>query len=557
MMPSLVVGFVAIPIVSLIAAVVVRILRARRRVDPAYGAPSGDETDLAEIGAWYRVRCAEGALHETVSDRTWRDLELDPLFRSVDHTRTPLGRQQLFAMLRTRAEPRERTALLALADAMAADPALRTDVETALRGHRGSGGYRLHALLRTTDFDNPWLRVAPLMTVTSVSLLAIAPWHHAALLWLLPLLAAGLVLRSIVTAHVNRFIGPLRELAPVLRAARRLAMHPHPAFAPFRSALHPTGGFVRRVERVARFASQDVLTSNDLAGSLLEYVNMVLMLDANALLAVRNDLRRHRATIEQLFIAIGQIDVARAIGSIRSGWPRWCRPEHAPEGAMLEGTDVAHPLLPNGVTNTVHLHAGRGMLLTGANMSGKSTWLRTLGVNVIVGAALDICAASRMVLPVDQVETCIGHHDNLAAGKSYFYAEAEVVVQLLRSAASSRRLFLFDELFRGTNAAERVAAAEAVMREVLHPAVDGAGQFVALATHDMELTRLLSDCFDTWHLAVETVEGHVHFLYRLEAGPAKTRTALTLLRSLGAPADLIARATTRAAALEHQVVELS
>jgi hypothetical protein len=100
-------------------------------------------------------------------------------------------------------------------------------------------------------------------------------------------------------------------------------------------------------------------------------------------------------------------------------------------------------------------------------MSGQSTLLWALGANVLLAKALDICTADHAVIPATTVCTSIGHMDDLGRGVSYFYAEAEAIAEVLTEARRRRALFLFDELFRGTNAGERMAAAEMVMRAVL------------------------------------------------------------------------------------------
>jgi hypothetical protein len=524
-----------------------------RRPSPAYGTASGDDTSFTDVARWYEQRRSEGAVHELVDDRAWRDLELDALFRSVDHCRTPLGRQQLYATVRSQGEPTRRARLSTLAAACEDDHELRERLARELGVHSGYGGYALGRLIRATTFGGAWLRLAPVITVSGLLLLILAVWHPIALVGFVGFAAIGMYLRMFAVSRVSEFIGPMRELAPVLRVARRLANDPHPSLVPFRAQLQPAGAALRRIERVSRFVSRDVLTSSELFGSLFEYINIVFLLDANALLAASRDLQRSREALESLFCAVGDVDVAWSLASWRHSLPRWCTPERDntdADGDVLALDEVVHPCLARAVPNSLRLQAGQGLLLTGANMSGKSTLLRTLGVCVVLAESLDTCPARRAVMPVKRVRTCIGHHDTLAAGKSYFYAEAEAVTALMSASATERQLLLFDELFRGTNAAERIAAAEAVMRATVRSGAPRAGQFVALATHDLELVRLLADCFTAAHLVVETADGEVVFRYQLHPGPAEARTALVLLAQLGASPSVIAEATARAHELE-------
>jgi DNA mismatch repair ATPase MutS len=191
-----------------------------------------------------------------------------------------------------------------------------------------------------------------------------------------------------------------------------------------------------------------------------------------------------------------------------------------------------------------------GLLVTGSNMSGKSTLLRTVGVNVILAQAINTCLARAYEAPFYQVRSCIGRADDLIAGKSYYLVEVESVLALVT--ASEQRephLFLFDELFRGTNAVERVAAAEAVLDALI---ATGKPHVVLAATHDGELVDLLRGTYAVCHFGDAVGPDGLIFDYQLAAGPATSRNAITLLELNGAPESLVRRALERAAALDRQ-----
>ena len=154
---------------------------------------------------------------------------------------------------------------------------------------------------------------------------------------------------------------------------------------------------------------------------------------------------------------------------------------------------LRHPLLPEAVPNSIELAPPRGVLITGSNMSGKSTFLRTVGVNAILAQTINTCLATSYSAPVFSVRSLIGRSDDLTAGRSYYRDEVEAVLSLVRASRGSRpHLFLFDELFRGTSTIERIAAAEATLAELVHG--DGrtpSPHIVIAATHDRELVALL------------------------------------------------------------------
>lgn len=136
------------------------------------------------------------------------------------------------------------------------------------------------------------------------------------------------------------------------------------------------------------------------------------------------------------------------------------------------------------------------------------------------------------------VRTSIGRADSLPDGKSYYLAEVESVGELLRAKASGRQhLFLVDEIFRGTNTTERVAAAYAVLAYL-----DRDTDLVLVATHDIEVIELLGDAYAPYHFREQIADGALTFDYRIHAGPSDTRNAIALLELMGFPGDLVADA---------------
>jgi len=201
------------------------------------------------------------------------------------------------------------------------------------------------------------------------------------------------------------------------------------------------------------------------------------------------------------------------------------------------------------VPNSIALAPPHGVLVTGSNMSGKSTFLRTVGVNVVLAQSIDTCLARRYEAPVYDVRSCIGRSDDLIAGKSYYLVEVESVLALVKASEETQpHLFIFDELFRGTNAVERIAAGEAVLRTLI---AEGRRHVVLAATHDAELVDLLHDRYVVYHLGDAIGPNGLTFDYRLTPGPATSRNAISLLKLSGAPESLVAGALERAAELDR------
>ena len=216
---------------------------------------------------------------------------------------------------------------------------------------------------------------------------------------------------------------------------------------------------------------------------------------------------------------------------------QWTRPEFTAVRKTLHVESLAHPLLAHAVPNSLDVD-GRSVLITGSNMSGKTTFVRTLGVNAVLAQTLCTACARQWRAPLLRVHTSIGRADSLVDGKSYYLAEAESVLALVRAKGDSQQhLYLLDEVFRGTNTTERVAAAYAVLAYLN----DGADIVVA-ATHDLELLELLSGTYDMHHFREQIVDDNLTFDYLIQAGPSSTRNAIALLRLMRYPESLVQNA---------------
>jgi DNA mismatch repair ATPase MutS len=319
-----------------------------------------------------------------------------------------------------------------------------------------------------------------------------------------------------------------------------------------------------RLKNVSRWISGDpfmlppsagapAMLLNDIVNTVYEYLNLLLLLDAAGVYIGGRELRRRGPAVLRVVAAIGEVDAAISVASVRAGRSDWTRPAFTPPGSPAAFSGVRHPLLPDAVPNTISLAPGKGALITGSNMSGKSTFLRTVGVTTVLAQTLNTCFATEYAAPVFTVRSCIGRADDLLTGRSYYIAEVEALLALVEAGgAPAAHLFLLDELFRGTNAVERIAAGQAVLRELLVPGGRTSVHVALAATHDGELVDLLPDVYTAHHFGDELGPGGLEFDHRLRPGPATTRNAIALLRLHGAPEGLVARAVACAQALDRQ-----
>ena len=304
---------------------------------------------------------------------------------------------------------------------------------------------------------------------------------------------------------------------------------------------------LRRVGRIAAAASSR-------RSELLMLVNLLGPWD----LTVAYLLRKERAALAEdlpaWLDAWYELEALSALAAMKGRRPEASFPEIAAPGArpVLEGEGLGHPLLPEEekVRNGIAFEApGAVALITGSNMAGKSTFLRTLGLNLCLAYAGGPVDARRLRAVPMRLFTCIDVTDAVTGGLSYFYAEVRrlrALMEALQEETGAPPLFyLIDEIFRGTNNRERLIGSRAYLRALAQ--ASGLG---AVATHDLELTELAEEIagLDNYHFREqvepggEDGEARMTFDYRLRRGPCPTTNALKIMRAAGLPTDGFAEA---------------
>ncbi|HAY79637.1 MAG TPA: hypothetical protein DCY79_07510 [Planctomycetaceae bacterium] len=282
---------------------------------------------------------------------------------------------------------------------------------------------------------------------------------------------------------------------------------------------------------------------------ILLYIPLQLLLawDFHCLWLVEGWHRRHRQFVRHWFEALGEFEALASLASLAHDHPSWTFPEVDPQLEQVAAVQLGHPLLTQDtcVRNDVTVGPpGSFLLVTGSNMSGKSTLLRSLGINVVLAQMGSVTCSDALHMPPLAVATSIHVQDSLRDGVSFYMAELRRLKQIVDQAAAyehndERRLFfLLDEILQGTNSRERHIAVERVLSYlVAHGAIGAA------TTHDLDLATseaLRQTCVpvhfrETLH---DTAEQQMTFDYQMRDGVATTTNALKLLELVGLPSAI-------------------
>ena len=507
------------------------------------------EYDMRAVSRYFRDIAAG---EQSLPDREWADLDMDAVFACLDRTASWPGQHLLYARLRSEALSfSDLRQFDAAVSRLAGDTAERSRIQRILERLRHAPASTLPALFSgALPALGRGARLIPLLTVVSLATLVATAWQPKLIVGVVLLILVNLAVRLSLQSRLEAFLPAVRSLDTMLRTAKALASVSTPELAATVAPLSRRDAHLALVGRATRWLSFEP-RGNVVIDSFYWYVNLLFLLDVSAFAWAADALRARSASLRAMYEALGTIDVMCSVAVLRGEERRWCRPVfRAARARALDAIAVSHPLMEQPVANSVHID-GRNILLTGSNMSGKSTFIRTLGVNAVLARTIHTVFAEAWTGPLLSVRSSIGRADSLLDGTSYYRAEVDAIGAFFHAEGGDQRLFLIDELFRGTNSIERIAAAQAVLTEL-----DRGDAIVIIATHDVELLELVPG-YAPFHFREEVRDGALTFDYRLHEGASSTRNALAILELAGYPAGVVVRARQTAALLERRVQQRS
>jgi hypothetical protein len=474
-----------------------------------------------------------------------RDLDLlgpDSLFALLATVRTGPGERGLARYLlepATHAETLERQAAV---KELLPQTELREQIALlgASRFHQISAGFFDQWLEESAPVFHPAFRILLIITAAlNVALLLAGFTHLRPWSAIFPNLALTLVAQGAIAWYLRKRVLPLLEGGARLELNIRLladglALMQSASFACpklqrlQRAALEPAGAVKLLKQLVSSLAIVEQRTK--------EYFlifSLLLAAGTQAAISIAGWKRRHVAAMRIWLDAWAEFEALNALATYafehpEDAWPEILPPEHAP---LYAAESLGHPLLPGSITNDVKLGTDtQFFLISGSNMSGKSTLLRSIGINAVLAyAGAPVRAHSLRLTPLT-LGASLAITDSLVEGRSKFRAEVERLSSIVSVSQSRPVLFLVDEIFSGTNSADRRTAAAAVLTRLLTNGAIG-----ALSTHDLALTELASDANHgrNVHMASPDPDDPLAFDYKLKPGPNTTTNALAIIRMLG------------------------
>lgn len=457
--------------------------------------------------------------------RSVDDLDLPLVFRAIDRTTSPTGAQVLWRWLTAPATDRLLLKARERKVAYVADPALRDRIAGELAGSAAVDAPCLPRLLWQRRAGVPEAGVALAVASTLVACAVLGCWWP---MFLIVAVVAGLVAvlwDSSLQQQLAEQAYALEVLDGAMSRAARLVDR-----GELPSAL--VGDIAADLEIRAQLHRRIVLLTARDPFEILELLRAAFLV---RLFVVRDCMRiieAERGRLRRIVLWLGELDALCSIARLRAERDDASPPDLVDGPLQLTARSLVHPILEHGVGNDVVLDPG--LLVTGSNMSGKSTLLRTVAVNAILAQSIHTTFGGWRA-PLVQVRAVMRIRDDLDSGMSTYAVEVAAIGELVAAAAERcalPALFILDEPFHGTNPAVRVPIVVAVFEYL------AARGLVIGATHDLDVANLLGDNFARGYFA-EQPSGELD--HRLREGVAPSTNAVELLARAGYPPELLAR----------------
>jgi hypothetical protein len=490
-----------------------------------------------------------------IDDITWHDLEMDEIFKRMNHTYSSAGEEYLYYLLRTpTSDTTELNRREELITFFQKNQNERVDWQYLFSRLGRTGKYSIYKYLGFLDHlgersNAPHflaiLGFAAALLLTSVS----TTWGIVALFGIL---AYNLLTYFRHKKDIEPYIICFTYVFRLLECIRRMEKQRLDILKEqIDEAVKCEASFQRFKRGSYLLMSPARLSGGNPIEAILDYLRMGFHLDLIKFNQMLKEVRKHSDKIDRMLTIMGQIEAMIAIGAWRESLrmnagmvditlnDACCTPQFT-DNKQINCADIYHPLLTEPVKNDLIIR--KSILLTGSNASGKSTFLKTIALNAIFAQSIHTCTAGKYQTGKFCVATSMSLKDNIIAGDSYYMVEIKSMKRLLnlpnkiRGINGVNVLVLVDEVLRGTNTVERIAASTQILRSL-----NSENSVCLAATHDIELTYLLAEEYDNYHFE-EQFKEDIYFPYKILPGAATTRNAIKLLERMGYDEELVADA---------------
>ena len=490
--------------------------------------------DLISFYHNYKIKNSKD---EFVDDRTWTDLNFNTIFSQIDRNISGVGQQFLFHILhKYEKDKKVLKRRIELADVFRKDKKLRESIQIPLLNLTEVGVNFISNIIFGEFPKRPkYPFFFYFMSYLAVSSMVLTFFNSTFFLLAVASAVANIIINKLFTdKFYDSFIG-LSNLNKLIIATKWISRIKTDSKIEQLEKIRSKSKILNKLsKKLGRFVI-DKSMLDGMALLIIEYGNLILLFDLRAYLRSVTIMEEHLDEIREVFESVAELDTIISLASYMEETESLITPNFISEKKM-SFENLYHPIVENVVSNSID-ELNKSALITGSNMAGKTTFIKTVGVNLILAQTIYLCHASNITTYRFCIKSSIKREDNLENSKSYFFAEIEGIQRFIELAKNNDNyLFLIDEIFRGTNTIERLATSTAVLDFLNH------SNKVLVTTHDIELQYLLKNKFDAFHFSEQVENGKFYFDYKIVGGSYSKGNAIKLLEIMDYPEEITARA---------------
>ena len=496
------------------------------------------DIDYPEIERYARY-LSTSQKQSILSDKTANDLNFEELFAYLNLTTSKVGQQYFYAKLRSNELTPYQDRHEAITQHFSTNSGFAQETEKQLIKLSKNDAYSIISLF-----------TKPLPTVTKlyyflINVLRFVPFICAGLTALFPsqfffiLTFVSLIVNALFHYSNKSLQIPFQNSIPQLMKLHKVCqvLVKEPRFDSISADVPNALESLKPINKISSLFRVEQLLQSELAALawlIMELFRILFLTEPYLFHKTIKLINGKQGEIETLYSFVGEIDSLLAIANIRKLDGDVCLPSIDEQNDRLSFFGLYHPLIEGCVTNDLAVRDA-SILLTGSNMSGKSTFIRSVGVNTLLAQNINTCFAKEFKLKRRlTLQSMITVGDDLINSKSLFFEEVLSVKEMLDACETGQHLFLLDEIFKGTNTLERVAAAKAVLAQLIKN-----DNLVFVSTHDIELAELLYAEYALYHFCEHISSTEVAFDYLLKPGKLTSFNAIKILKMSGYPDALI------------------
>jgi len=493
--------------------------------------------ELKSLTSYYRS--CQDDLHD-VDDITWNDIDMNEIFMLINNTSSAIGEEYLYSILRkVKFEDKELLERNRLIEFFQNNPDKRLQLQVALRGMGKLRNVSVHEYINRLDTLKLQSSIPHYCMVggliASIILIFFSPALGGVLT--LAMVANNITRYYKRKGQIDAYFTVCSYIIRLLNCIKDVTKLDIPEIKTYIDQLETASKRFSQFKRGSRVVAGKN-PNGDMMDILLDYVRMLFHTDLIKFNSMLNCFKKNRETLNEMFVSIGTLDSMIAVASFRKMLDYYCIPElESKSNPFMEAEVLYHPMIDEPVTNSIAEH--QCVLVTGSNASGKSTFIKTLAINTILSQTIYTSMCKKYKASFFQVASSMALQDNIFSKESYYIVEIKSLKRILdRLNDEVPTLCFVDEVLRGTNTLERIAASS----QILHSFSQGNAMCFA-ATHDIELTHILENYYSNYHFQEQIVDNNILFDYKLFQGRAVSKNAIKLLDVMGYSEEIIENAT--------------